>query len=41
MNSNLYEQLGVAGHVTKEQSSWNQKIKSFFQILQPMQVYKR
>ena len=25
LDSNLYKQLGVASHVTKEQSSWNQK----------------
>ena len=28
--SNLYSQLGVASHVTKEQSSWKQKLKDSF-----------
>ena len=27
LDSNLCKQLGVAGHVTTEQSSWNQKNK--------------
>lgn len=41
LSSNFCKQLGVASHVTTEQSSWNQKIKGFVQILPPMQVYKR
>ena len=39
LNSNFCEQLGVASHVSTGQSSGNQKIKGFVQILPPMQVY--
>ena len=41
LNSNFFKQLGVASHVTTEKSFWNQKFKGFFQILSPVQVYKR
>ena len=33
--------IGCGKSREQEQGSWNQKIKSFFRILHPMQAYKR
>ena len=41
LDSKLYKQLGVASPVTEEQKFLKPKNTIFFQILHPMQVYKR